>query len=76
MDNRCAQTAPDQRYKGDPCDNDAQCVEDGVFCSPVDKICGGEQAQCQPNDQSPSEVGESDDCASSRCLLDSAVVRF
>lgn len=66
VNNICAQAGPNERFKGDPCDNDSQCVEDGVYCSPVDGICGGEQAQCQRDEQSPSEIGESDDCASGR----------
>lgn len=68
MNNQCDGTAnPDPRFKGDPCDADAQCVEEGVFCSPVDRTCGGEQAHCERDFSSPSEIGESDDCVSSKC---------
>lgn len=70
--NHCVQGLPDGRFKGDPCDQDHSCIEEGVFCSP-DGICGGERAPCVRDGTAPSVIGESDDCFSGMWLVASTL---
>jgi hypothetical protein len=49
--------------KGSACSSNADCTDPGVYCSPGG-VCGGGQAQCEPNFSSPTEIGESDVCVS------------
>lgn len=69
--NQCTR-APLRHYKGQSCEFDEDCWQSGVYCSPG-KICGGEMAQCERDQQSPSEIGESQACVSGKSSSSSSI---
>jgi hypothetical protein len=61
-----AQTIP-QRLKGEPCASSIECIENDVFCSPDDGLCGGKRAQCEWDVLNP-RFGPSEHCFSGEPL--------